>query len=228
MHIANDDEATGQRGSRDPRLSYSPGACSLAVHILLEEIGRPYRLNLVSIAEGKTSAPAFLDLNPKGRVPVLEIDGVVLTEAPAILFHLATIHPEAALLPPDPVDRFRCLEWFNWLSSAVHAVGYGQMWRPERFTDDDGQFEDIVAKGEANLADAHRLIETRLTGRVWSVGDAYSCVDPFLLVFHLWGRSVGFSLQTDFPAWSAHAERVLARDAVRRAMEQEGLTPPAA
>ena len=228
--MPNSSPDNGVRAPRESNIGlyYSPGACSLAIHIVLEELNIQYQLKLVSVAEGKTSEPEFLSVNPKGRVPVLEIDDAFLTEAPAILVHLAMTHPEAALLPSRQLDRFRCLEWLNWLSSTVHALGYGQLWRPARFTNDRAQFESIIAKGGENITDAYRHIEKRLIGRLWSVGDTYSCVDPFLLVFFLWGNAAGFAMQTEYPAWSAHAARILARDAVRRAIEQEGLALPSA
>ncbi|MFK0208980.1 glutathione S-transferase family protein [Agrobacterium sp. NPDC090283] len=218
------DNGAGAHIESSIRLYYSPGACSLAIHIVLEELNLPYRLELVSVAEGKTAEPRFLGINPKGRVPVLQIDGSLLTEAPAILIYLADVNPEVALLPSTKLERFHCLEWLNWLSSTVHAVNYGQFWRPERFTNDSSQFESIVAKGKENIISAYRHIENGLTGKMWSVGGDYSCVDPFLLVFYLWGSAVGFNMQIDYPEWSLHAERVLSREAVRRAIEQEGLS----
>lgn len=211
-----------QRGC-NTTLYYSPGACSLAPHILLEELNIPYQLKLTSVAEGKTAAPEFLIINPKGRVPVLEVNRSILTEAPAILVYLAQLRPEASFLPSEPLDHFRCLEWLNWLSSTIHAVGYGQMWRPARFTNDNAQFDKISAKGRENVIEAYHHIE-RLLGRVtWSVNNSYSCVDPYLLVFYLWGKATGFDMQTEYPSWLAHAARVLAREAVQRAIEQEGL-----
>lgn len=208
-------------------LYFSPGACSLAVHVLLEELGLPYQLELVSVQEGKTNEPAFLKTNPKGRVPVLEIGDNRLTEAPAILAYLANTHTRAGLWPPDPMDQFRCLEWFNWLSSTLHAIGYGQLWRPARFIRDSAHFEAISTKGRENIADAYRHIETQFAGRTWAVGNAYSCVDPFLLVFFLWGVASGFAMQTDYPAWSEAMGRVLSREAVQRTLKQEGIVLPA-
>lgn len=222
------DNVTWDQSSNNTLFYYSPGACSLAVHIVLEELDLPYQMKLVSVTEGKTAEPEFLGINPKGRVPVLEIDGAILTEAPAILVYLAQAKPEAGLLPSAPLEFFRCLEWLNWLSSTVHAVGYGQLWRPERFTADSAQLENIVSKGRENISHACRHIEHLLTGRQWSLGDSYSCVDPFLLVFYLWGNAVGLAMQADYPAWSAHAARVMSRAAVRRAIEQEGLARPPA
>lgn len=205
------------------KLYYSPGACSLAPHILLEELGVSYQLELVSIDEGKTETPEFHAINPKGRVPVLEVNGSILTEAPAILVYLSLSYPEKSCMPTDALEHFRCLEWFNWLSGTVHAVAYGQLWRPQQFIDDHAQFAPVSAKGRENVVDAYRYIEKLLGGRTWSVGNSYSCVDPYLLVFYFWGRAIGLNMKNEYPSWSAHAARVLARDAVQRAIKQEGL-----
>src|SRR6202035_167534 len=109
------------------RLYYSPGACSMAVHIVLEEIGAPYELELISSSgprEGRmTATPEWRAVNPKGRVPAVSgrpgrIGGGadLLTEAPAILAYLARTNPGAGLLPADPAGEARCLEWLNFLS----------------------------------------------------------------------------------------------------------------
>jgi glutathione S-transferase len=71
------------------KLYYSPGACSMAVHIVLEELGVPYELELVSVQSGATSGPAYLAVNPKGRVPALRRNNEILTEVGAILAYLA-------------------------------------------------------------------------------------------------------------------------------------------
>lgn len=205
------------------RLYYSQGACSLAPHILLEELDAPYELELVSVTEGKAQSPEFLAINPKGRVPVLKIGGSFLTEAPAILVYMSLMHPGRRLLPSDPLGHFRCLEWLNWLSGTVHAVGYGQLWRPQRFINDGAQHERISAKGRENIIDSYRHVEKLLTRRTWGVGERYTCVDPYLLVFYLWGSAIGLNMGKECPSWSAHAARVLERDAVQRAIEQEGL-----
>jgi glutathione S-transferase len=205
------------------KLYYSPGACSLAPHILLEELGIPYQLELVSIDEGKTETPEFNAINPKGRVPVLEVNGSILTEAPAILVYLSLTNVGKSFLPTDALDHFRCLEWFNWLSGTVHAVAYGQQWRPQQFINDRAQFALVSAKGRENIIESYRYIEKLLGGQTWSVGNSYSCVDPYLLVFYFWGRAIGLNMKKEYPSWSAHAARVLARDAVQRAIKQEGL-----
>lgn len=205
-------------------LHYSPGACSLAVHIVLEEIGLPFQLVHTSTADGSTRSPEHLKLNPKGRVPVLVTGDSVLTEAPAILVHLAMQHPDQKLLANTPDGLVRSMEWFNWLSGAVHAVAIRQVWRSESFTDVPAQHEDIVAKGKKNLADAFAHIETRLAKADWAVGPHYSVVDPYLLVFFRWGNRIGFDMRGQYTAWTNHALRVAERPATARALTTEGIS----
>jgi glutathione S-transferase len=207
-----------------PTLHHSPGACSLAPHIVLEEIGLPFALNLVSTASGGTQSPEHLRLNPKGRVPVLVWGDEVLTEAPAILLHLALQHPTAALMPEGDAGLVRAVEWFNWLSGSVHAVAVRQVWRPQTFTTRAEPHDDIVAQGHQALRTAFALIESRLAGREWAVGGRYSIVDPYLLVFFRWGNRMGHAMRTAYPAWAQHSQRLLERPAVGRALATEGIS----
>jgi glutathione S-transferase len=205
-------------------LYYSPGSCSLAPHIVLEEIGLPYSLSLASTSDGTTRSEAFRRLNPKGRVPVLVSDDFVLTEAPAILLHLALSNSSAGLFPSSSDGLARSVEWFNWLSGTVHSVAIRQVWRPEYFTRDKSQHESIIAMGKENLASAFALIDTRLARSAWGVGTEYSTVDPYLLVFYRWGNRIGFCMRDLYRSWTQHALRVLDRPAVGRALMQEGIS----
>ncbi|MEJ5020971.1 glutathione S-transferase N-terminal domain-containing protein [Ochrobactrum vermis] len=214
------------------RLYYSPGACSLAVHIALEEVGVAYELELRSTKDSEgTSTPDFLALNPKGRVPsLLGVSGRsggaqnLLTEAPAILIYLAETHPNANLLPTDFDVRARCIEWLNWLSGTVHSMSYGQLWRPHRFVSDEALFASVQAKGRANLIDQYAYIESIMSdGRSWAVPQGYSVADAFLLVFWRWGMRIDIDMYEAYPAWTRATARTFSRPAVRRALLQEGL-----
>ncbi|MFN7571033.1 MAG: glutathione S-transferase family protein [Betaproteobacteria bacterium] len=207
-----------------PTLYFSPGACSLAPHIVLEEIGLPFQLSHTSTSDGSTRAAKFLRLNPKGRVPVLVIGGSVITEAPAILLHLATANNDRGLIAATPEGLVRTVEWFNWLSGTVHAVAIRQVWRPESFTDVPAQHEDIVAKGKKNLAAAFSHIEQRFGDAAWAVADRYSIVDPYLLVFYRWGNRIGFDMRGQCPSWTRHALRVMDRPATMRALATENIS----
>ena len=208
----------------------------MAAHIALEEVGARFELELVSSRgerEGAgTATPEWRAVNPKGRVPALSpVAGSaggaaeLLTETPAILVYLALIHPEAGLLPADPAGIARCLEWLNWLSGNVHAMSWGQIWRAQRFSDDEAGLDAIRTKGRAALLDQHHYIERLLgDGRDWAVAGGYSIADIYLLVFFKWGSRIGVDMRSACPAWARIMDRVLARPAVQRALAAEGVT----
>lgn len=216
------------------RLYYSNGACSMAAHIVLEEIGVPFEVELVSSRgerEGAmTATEKWRATNPKGRIPALQpvpgrIGGApeLLTEVPAILYYLAASHAEAKLLPRDTAAVARCIEWMNWLSGNVHAMSYGQIWRAQRFSAEEN-LDAIRAQGRANLAEQHAYIEKLLgDGREWAIPVGYSVVDPYLLVFFHWGQRIGIDMRRSFPAWTRSMERTLARPAVQRVLARESV-----
>jgi glutathione S-transferase len=217
------------------RLYYAPGACSLAPHIVLEEIGQPYEVELVLNRPGEgmtTTSAAWKAINPKGRVPALlgvpgRIGGAenLLTEANAIMIFLARSNPALNLLPADPAGEARCVEWMNWLTTGVHATSYAQVRRPYRFVDDKAMHPAIQAKGTQVLRENFAYIDGLLAdGRDWAVPGGYSIADPYLLVFYGWGKGLKWDMAHDFPAWTRHARQVLARPAVQRVIAQEGLT----
>ena len=212
-------------------LYYSPGACSLAPHIVLEEIGKPYKLEHVSAKGGAmTNTPQWRAVNPKGRVPALSgVEGRIggapdlLTEAHAIMVYLARSNPQARLMPTEPAAEARAIEWINWLSANVHAMTYGQIWRPQRFVHEEGLFPAVKARGMDNVREQYAYIESLLgDGRGWALPQGYGVVDPYLLVFYRWGRSVELDMST-YRAWSSHTRRMLERPAVQRAFDQEQL-----
>lgn len=205
------------------KLYYSPGACSLAPHVLLEEVGEPYALELVSIAEGRARSPEYLALNPKGRVPaLLTEEGEILTEVPAISWYIVQ-RATPALFPHGGLAAARCFEWFNWLSGTLHTMAFGQFWRMQRFVADEKLFPQVKDKGRENILENFAFIEQRLAARHWAVGQAYTAVDPYLLVFYRWGNRIGLDMRSAYPGWTAHAERTHARPAVQRALLQEGI-----
>ena len=127
------------------KLYYSPGACSLAPHIVLEEIGEPFDIELVSSMDGSTSTAEYLKINPKGRVPVLDIGESVITEVSAILTYLALTYPQSELLENTPTGLARAIEWMNWLTG-IHSSVIAQNWRVERFSNNPSAHKDIQVK----------------------------------------------------------------------------------
>ena len=93
------------------KLFYSPGACSVGIHVILEEIGKPFETQVVSTRDGSNKKPEYLALNPKAKVPaILRDDGTVLTEFPVIAWWLAKAHPMSNLIPVEFDAEARVLE----------------------------------------------------------------------------------------------------------------------
>jgi glutathione S-transferase len=206
--------------SGKPTLIYSPGSCSLAPHIVLEELDLPFDLQAVNTDRGDTRTGAFAKVNPKGRVPVLIEGDAVYTEAPAILLHLAQKSDDGWLMPKGPEELVRTLEWYNWLSGTVHSVAIRQIWRSGYFTAADEGHEPIRDKGHQHLKQAFGLIEKRQSGE-WLMPSGYTVLDPYLLVFYRWGNRLDYDMRTAYPAWTEHAQRMAKRPAVQKALATE-------
>lgn len=213
------------------QLYYSPGACSLASHIALEELEADYEATEVVIADGAHLQPAYLAVNPRARVPSLVIrdDGGerVLTETTAILVYLAQQYPERELLPLNagdaPYSLARALEWIGWLGANVHQGTTRSVIRPGSFTDDESAFESVRAKGRERAREAFADIDDRLSRSAWALGDRFSFVDAYLLVFYRWGGKCGFIMRDAFPHFTRAMDAVRARSAVQKVVAQQGI-----
>lgn len=181
-------------------LYFAPGASSMAPHIALHEIGAPFEARPVSLARKETRTPAYLALNPEGKVPTLLIDGRPLTEVAGILFYLARRFPAAGLLPVDDVEaEAQVVSWMSFLAATVH---------PAR------------RQGIDHARRVYALADRRLGTKPWAVG-AYSIADIHL--FRLYWRFFN-SLHPapgEFPNLDAHYRRMMARPAVRKTCEVE-------
>lgn len=212
-----------------PKLYYSPGACSLAPHIALEETGEPFEPVRVKFAENEQRSPEYLALNPKGRVPTLADGEFVVTENPAVLRYIARRYPGAALWPDDMRDEARCAEWLAWCSSGVH-VAYAHIRRAERYATSEAGQAEVVQKGRDTARQVWEQVEAKLakSGSTWAAGERYSVADPYLFTFWTWGRgpNLAYDMARDFPAWTDHARRMGERPAVRRVLEREGIERP--
>ncbi|OJD14966.1 hypothetical protein AJ78_04749 [Emergomyces pasteurianus Ep9510] len=198
---------------------HKPGSCSLAPHILLRELGLD--VEAINVAD-----PSSLGvINPKLRVPVLSIDDEIITEVPAILTALVEFGPpDRKLLGGTLIETARVYEWMNWLSGHLHGLAYGGLWRPGRYSDDTNALESIRVKARLNVIDAYTFIESRLRG-LHAVGDSFTVVDPYLLVFYRWGISVGLDMEQDYPKYTALIANLIKRDAVVKTLEELKLPP---
>lgn len=204
----------------------SPRACSSACHIALRESGLEFDIALTRIRRGEHHSGAYRQMNPWGKIPALVIGGEVLTETHAILSFIAdAAAPARSLLPAPPLARARAHEWMNFLSSAVH-IAFRPLFRPHYLVADERLYPELREVGVPTLKTTLLEVERRLSGRPWALGDDYSVVDPYLLVFWIWSQRADVSpLVADMPGWRAHAERMFARPASWAALRAEGITP---
>jgi glutathione S-transferase len=181
-------------------LYFAPGASSMAPHIALHEIGTPFDARPISFARKENRAPAFLALNPEGKVPTLLIGDRPLTEVAGILFYLARRFPEAQLLPPgDPEAEAGVISWMSFIASTIH---------PAR------------RRGLDHARAVYALADQRLGARPWAIG-SYSIADIHL--FRLYWRFFN-SLRPApgaFPNLDAHYQRMMARPAVQKTIAIE-------
>ena len=181
-------------------LYFAPGASSMAPHIALHEIGAPFEARPVSFRKDENRSPAFLALNPEGKVPLLLIDGRPLTEVAAILFYLARRFPEAGLFPAGDVEaEARVISWMSFIASTVH---------PAR------------RQGLEHARKIYALADARLGRHDWAVG-CYSIADIHLFRLFWRFRNSLKPPAEEFPNLTAHHDRMMARPAVQKTCATE-------
>lgn len=211
------------------QLHYAPGNASMTPHMLLEELGLPFELKRVDREHGAHKSPEYLKLNPNGLIPVL-IDGdLVLYETAAIVLHLCDTHPQAGLAPAlGTVERAHFYKWLVWLAASLQS----QM--PLYFyTDRYVAPGNAAGAAEVKALTTERIeklidqIEAQLAshGGPWFLGERYSALDPYALMLCRWTRSARRPART-LPHVGPWLQRVLARPAVQRVFDKEGLAEP--
>jgi glutathione S-transferase len=209
------------------QLHYYPSNASMAPHLLLEELGVPYELKLVDRTQQAHKSAEYLQMNPNGLIPVL-IDGpLVLYETAAICLHLVDTHPELELAPAvGTAERAHFYKWLVWLTNTMHAALIVYFY-PERWADTDEAIAQVKAHAEAKIGEMLDQLEAELArhGGPWLLGEAFSALDPYVLMLGRWTR--GFSRPArSLPMLGAYLLRVLARPATQRVFEREGLKQP--
>jgi glutathione S-transferase len=203
------------------KLYYSPGACSIGIHVLLEELGKPYTVERVDLAAQAQYAPDFVAINPKSKVPTLVRDnGTVVTEFPAIAYWLARTNPDYHLLPDGAEAESAALELMDYAVATIHMQGFARVFRPANFSPNAADEEKVRERGVQILTKGFTLMDHALEGRDYLL-DKFSIADAALFYVEFWGgKRMKMTLP---PNCAAHLERMMARPAVQRVMQQEGL-----
>ena len=207
------------------RLHYFPGTCAQVTASALEHVGLPFGLALMDL-RSKEARANYAAVNPRGKVPALELEGRVLTENAAILWYLHQRFPQSSLMPvaDDAITACRHLADLLWCSSTLHPM-VRQVRMPTLWT--QGDPAQVYADGEAKLAKEAERLSAKFGAEGWWYGAEWSIVDTYLW----WGfrnaERGGFNLEA-FPLMLRHAQRVEGLPSTRRALAREadlGLGP---
>ncbi|MCZ4052149.1 glutathione transferase GstA [Oxalobacter sp. OxGP1] len=198
------------------KLYYTPGACSLSPHIVLEESGLPFELEKVDLQLKETeSGHDFYLVNTKGSVPALELDdGQILTEGAVIVQYLADQVPEKGLMPlPGTMARYRAMEWLNYIATELQK-SFTPIFNPA--------YAACREEAKKNLLRQFDYVDRQLGKNRYVTGEQFTVVDAYLFTIASWIGVAGLET-AQWKALSAYRENVAQRPAVRRAMISEGL-----
>jgi glutathione S-transferase len=204
-------------GGLGVKLFYSPGACSLATHIVLEWIGRPYEVHKVTIYPDKS--PELLKLNPMGAVPVIEDGGWALTQNAAILNYLADSSPDARLGGDGtPKGRAEVNRWIGFVNSDVHPT-FKALFGATAYLGDAKMIEKSKQEARAHLRRQFEIVDGRLKGRDWIAG-ARSIADAYLFVMVRWAKGQKLDL-SGLDDLQRFFERMEADAGVKKVLQRE-------
>ena len=209
------------------KLYWGPHTCAIGIHVLLEEIGTVYELEKVDVAGGDTQKPAFLAVNPKGKVPTLvRDDGSVLTQFTAIATWLARRNPDKGLIPAEPEAEARMMEILDYAVGTVHEQAFSRIFMPQKFEPKDvvhgtlgvGQ-KATKEEGRAMAREGFVILDGQMAGKSFVGGEKFSIGDAALFYVERWAPMAKIDLPSNL---AAHLARMKARPAVARVMAAEG------
>jgi glutathione S-transferase len=202
------------------KLYYMPGACSMADHIVLEWIGKPYEAH--QVARDALRSPEYLKLNPSGQVPALVAeDDWVITQNVAILNYLMDRFPEAKLDGEgSPRERAEVNRWLSFLNADVHST-FKPIFGPQRFIADESQHPALQDTARQQLRAHFERLNAQLAGRAWLTGHR-SVADAYLFVVLRWAKGKQVNL-VGLDHLDAFFARMQADPAVKAAIKAEGI-----
>ncbi len=202
------------------KLYFTPNTCALASHIALEQSGARYEAVRIDFGKSEQRAPAYLAINPKGRVPSLVSERGILTETPAILVYIAQSYPAARLAPLDDPFALAGAQAFNsYLCSTVH-VAHAHRMRGQRWSEDPATIEGMKRGAPKAVSEAFALIERGMLKGPWVMGEAYSICDPYLFTLAQWLEADGVDT-AKLPRVMDHRRRMSELPVVRKALAAE-------
>ncbi|MBV8061858.1 MAG: glutathione S-transferase family protein [Alphaproteobacteria bacterium] len=170
-------------------LYYSPGSCSMAIHIALNECNQPVTLKKVDLMSGEQRSPEFMAINPRGQVPVLTDGKTVMREGAAILIHLYDKYNNP-LLPKSEPARSQAIEWLMFCNATLHPA-YARCFFIKRNISDPAAQEQAMTAAVSRLNDLWSDVEARLSNSPYLCGSQPTAADLLLTVIANWSGNVG-------------------------------------
>ena len=195
------------------QLYYAPNTIAVATAIALEEAGLEYEAVRIDFAAKEQTGAAYAQINPKGRVPALAVDGGILTETPALLEYIAELVPEKQLVPEGMIERARMREVISYLASTMH-VNHAHKLRGARWASKPASYKDMKAKVPQTMAASCDFICRQGLRGPFVLGEAFSVADCHLYPICTWLEGDGVSL-ADYPKLQNFMTAMEARDSVR-------------
>jgi glutathione S-transferase len=201
----------------------SVSTASLVVHWLLIELDVPHTLHLLDFDKQEQKSPEYLQLNPAGVVPTLVQDGQTITEAPAIVMHLADSHPQAGLAPaPGSPERAQYYRWMLFMANTLQPAYRAWFYSPE--IAGAASVEAVKLHARQKIEGAWQRIADHLEANgPYLLGEKLSAADFLLTMLMRWSRNMP-KPSDSWPALLAHAARMKARPAFAETCARESLT----
>lgn len=205
------------------KLYYSPGAASMVVHWLLIETGAAHELQRLDLEAREHKLPEYLALNPAGVVPTMLVDGRPVSEAAALVLHLADVHADAGLAPAlGSLDRASYYQWILLLANTLQPA-FRQWFYPHEPAG-EAQVEAIRASARARIEATWQRIDDHLGAHgPYLLGGHVSAADFLLTMLMRWSRNMPRPA-SDWPHLAALIVRMKARPSFATLYEREGLT----
>jgi glutathione S-transferase len=201
------------------KLYMTPGSCSTAIHIILEELEEVFEAHVVNLPAGDHFKPDYVAINPKSTIPTLvRRDGSSLTELQAIAYWLARSHPRARLWPDDAENECRLIEAMAYIVATIHGQGFARIYATNTFARNPADYDSVRDLGRNIVTKGFAILDDTLGTRSYLAGE-YSVADPILFYVEFWADKTNIALPENLVA---HYTRMLTRPAVQRVLREEG------
>jgi glutathione S-transferase len=204
------------------KLYFAPGACSFVPHCLLEATGTEFEPTLVKLHKGEQYGPEYMAINPRGQVPVIVVDGVVITQIVAICSYLNEQFPALGFFPKDPVAKAKVLETFAWMNNSVHTT-FTHVFMPNKFSNDEATQAAIKVHAQeqyGKLLEELQAMVVALGTQTWLSGANFGVLDAYAITLLRWGGIAGIDPLTLPQLW-AHVQKVALHPPVAKVIERE-------